>query len=187
MQRYWSKSLFYIGSLLACSIMALTTGCVSGGFKLTRQYARWVNSQNIIIRIILYILTSVVFAVTLLVDSVIFNTMDFWEGKVSEGKYEFKEGEKTYQVHHEIQPGTRLKRSTIKVVSPDQSLLQHIVLNETLTGEVEMMVDGKLRGRVQNMTSIPVATLFDEKGNVVEEKVLLPNSPIFNGQFLARH
>ncbi len=186
MQRYWSKTLFYIGSFLACTIMAITAGCASGGFKLTRKYASWVNSNNIIIRIVLYILTSVVFAVTMLIDMVIFNTIDFWEGKVSGGKYEFKDGEKLYQVHHEIQPGTGLKKSTIKVLNPDQTVIQHVVLNETTTGLIEMTVDGKLRSRVQNITSIPVATMFDESGKVMEEKVLLPNSPIYNGQFLAR-
>ncbi len=113
MQRYWSKTLFYIGSFLACTIMAITAGCASGGFKLTRKYASWLNSNNIIIRIILYILTSVVFAVTILIDMVIFNTIDFWEG-------------------------------------------------------------------------IPVATMFDESGKVMEEKILLPNSPIYAGRFLAR-
>src|SRR5688572_8030721 len=99
------KLSFFFLSSIACFTMALTSGCASGGFKLTRQYARWVNSQNIILRIVLYILTFIVFAVTLLIDAVVFNTIDFWEGKVSEGTYDFKDGDKVYQVRHEFLPG----------------------------------------------------------------------------------
>ena len=51
------------------------------------------------------------FAITLLVDMVIFNTMDFWEGRVSAGEYNYQSGDKTFYVRHEILPGTKLKRS----------------------------------------------------------------------------
>ena len=97
MSKIWMKPSFYLSSFAACAIMALTAGCASGGFKLTRQYARWVNSQNIILRIVIYILTSVVFAVTMLIDFVIFNTLDFWNGTVAAGSYEFKDGDKLFQ------------------------------------------------------------------------------------------
>lgn len=60
---------------LAVWSAVLATGCASGGFKLTRQYAQFVNRQQLILRIVLYILTSIVFAATLLIDAVIFNTM----------------------------------------------------------------------------------------------------------------
>lgn len=186
MHKFCSKPVFYIGSLLACAMLAFTTGCASGGYKLTRQYARWVNSQNIIIRIIIYLLTSVVFAVTLLIDAVIFNTIDFWEGKVSGGKFEFKEGEKIYQVHHEIIPGSGLKRSTINVTNADQVLVQQIVMNETANGEIELLIDGKVRSHVRNITSIPVATIFDQSGQKTEEKVLLFDATVFTKQLLAR-
>ena len=111
-----SKLLFYLSSLSASAIMALTTGCASGGFKLTRQYAGFVNRQPTILRIIIYLLTGIVFAVTMLIDMVIFNTIDFWEGRVSAGSYEFKKGDKTFHVRHEFMPGTILKRSTIRVI-----------------------------------------------------------------------
>jgi hypothetical protein len=153
--------------------MALTTGCASGGFKLTRQYAGWVNSQNIILRIVLYILTSVVFAVTLLIDAVVFNTMDFWEGRVSQGTYEFKDATKTYQVRHEFQPGTQLKRSTIQIKDLNQARLQEIVLSETASGEIEMFIDGKLRTRVHSISEAPVASIFDGSGKLVDEHVVL--------------
>src|SRR5690606_10112033 len=100
------------------------------GFKITRQYARFVNSQMIVLRIILYILTSIVFAVTLLVDMVVFNTIDFWNGTVSQGDYEFKDGGKTYHARHEILP-SKLKQSTIKISDENGKHLQEVVLRET--------------------------------------------------------
>ena len=60
------KALFYPLTFAASVMMCLTTGCVSGGFKLTRQYAGWVNSQHIVIKSLLYILGFVIFAITLI-------------------------------------------------------------------------------------------------------------------------
>lgn len=169
MQKMWTHSLFYLGSLFACGVMALSSGCASGGFKLTRDYARWVNSQNIIIRIVLYILTFVVFGVTLLIDAVVFNTMDFWQGRVSEGKYQFSEEGRTYQVQHQIIPGTLLKKTSILIQDDAQKTLQNIVMSETAHGEIELFVDGQLRTRVRDIHSLPVATIFNDKGEMVKE------------------
>lgn len=168
MQGCSNKLFSYPLAFIACSMMALTSGCASGGYKLTRQYAGWVNSQSLIIRIILYILTAVVFAVTLLIDAVIFNTMDFWEGRVSAGDYEFKEGGKTYQAHHEIK-SDGLKKSTIRVFGADGKLKQNVVLAQTVEGQIEMFVDGKLRTRVRDLTSTPIASIFDANGKLVED------------------
>lgn len=158
--------------LWSCGVMSLT-GCASGGFKLTRQYASFVNSQNIIIRIVLYILTSVIFAITMLVDMVIFNTMDFWEGRVSQGTYDFSKGGKTYQAVHEIAPDNKLKRSTITVRDDSAKILQVVVLQETITGEIECLVDGQVRARVRDINSFPVASIFDAKGILTEERLVL--------------
>jgi hypothetical protein len=173
MTKIWTKPSFYLSSFVACAIMALTAGCASGGFKLTRQYARWVNSQNIILRIVIYILTSVVFAVTMLIDFVIFNTLDFWNGTVAAGSYEFKDGDKVFQVKHEFLPGTQLRKSTIQVMGSDQKLLQEVVLSETNQGQIEMFVDGKLKTRVDEISKIPMITYFDHQGQQTGEKTML--------------
>ncbi len=173
MRNLWTKSFFFIASLISCSILSMTTGCASGGFSLTRQYAGWVNSNSLILRIVLYILTFFVFAITMLIDMVFNNTIDFWQGKVSAGTYEFKDADKTYQAVHEYLPGTNLRRSTIQVLGTDHQLLQKVVLTETLTGEVEMYVDGKLRTRVSNITSIPVAAVYDASGKLLENRTLI--------------
>mgnify|MGYP001086997268 CR=1 FL=1 len=168
------KPAFYLFALLASAMIAMTSGCASGGYKLTRQYARWLNSQQLILRIILYILTSVVFVVTIVIDSVIFNTMDFWEGRVSAGDYEFKKDGKTYYVKHEVLPESGLKRSSIQVTDTDGSTLQNLVLAETANKEIELYVDGKLRARVRDIESVPTASLFDRNGTLIDDKFVLP-------------
>src|SRR5688572_22802984 len=105
-------------------------GCASGGFKLTRQYAGFVNRQNLILRIIIYIFTGIVFAVTLLIDFVIFNTIDFWEGRVSQGDFEFSKDGKVYLVHHRLDDAG-LRSSRIKILDSDKKQLQEVFLQET--------------------------------------------------------
>ena len=161
MKRHLLKKFFYPSALLACFAIGLTTGCASGGFKLTRQYASFVNRQEIIIRVVLYLLTGIVFAVTLWVDLVIFNTVDFWEGRVSQGTYDFKKDGKTYVAHHEFIYGGTLRRSTMQAFGSDGKQIQKVVLQETTDGQIEMFVDGKIRARVRNLSSLPVAAIFD--------------------------
>lgn len=177
MPKTLTRSVFFSFAFAACSILALNIGCASGGFKLTRDYARFVNSKNIILRIILYIFTSIVFAVTMLIDMVIFNTIDFWQGKVSAGDYQYKSGDKTYFVHHEYSPEGR-RRSKIKVLNGEGRVMQEVVLAETESQEIEMYVDGRLRTRVSNVTSLPVAEIYDQRGDVVTQALLIPEGEI---------
>lgn len=151
--------------------MALTTGCASGGYHLTRMYAGWVNQQHIIIRIILYIFTTVVFAVTMIIDLVYFNTVDFWEGRLSAGVYDFKKDDRTYNVHHEILPGN-LKRSTVTIKDSQDKLLQQVVFRETAANEIELYVDGKLRTRVRDIKSLPTASIYNEHGKLTTDEMV---------------
>ncbi len=186
MKTVWFKSIFYAASFAACSMMAVLSGCASGGFKLTRQYAGWVNSQSTILRVVLYILTIPVYAVTMLVDMIYFNTMDFWEGRVSEGTYKFKDAEKTYVVKHEYMPGTRLRRSTIHINGSDEKRIQEIVLNETASGEIEMFIDGNVRARGRNLLSTPTVSVFDQKGKLLEDKTLWYDLPAHTRKSVAQ-
>jgi hypothetical protein len=167
MARFSSKLLFYFGACMASLMMIFNAGCASGGFKLTRQYAGFVNRQDLIIRILLYIFTSVVFAITMIIDLVAFNTMDFWEGRVSQGTYEFNSADKKFVAHHEVLPGTQLKRSTIDVYSKQGDKLQTVVLRETAQHQIEVLVDGHMRMRVDHIRDIPVASRFDVRGILV--------------------
>ena len=171
MNNFKARPISYLGAFIACAIMSMATGCASGGCKLTRTYAQFVNSQNIIIRIILYILTSIVFAVTRLIDLVINTTMDFWDGRVSAGDYQFKQDGKTYQAHHEFLPGG-LRKSTIRVLDDQNRQLQEVVLSETAKGDIEVRVDGRLRGRVHGISEVPIASVYGNDGTWVEDRVL---------------
>lgn len=173
------RKIFFTCSFAACSVLALSSsGCVSGGFKLTRSYARFVNNQHIILRVILYILTAVVFAVTLLIDVIYYNTVDFWNGNVSAGVYNFKVKDRSYVAKHEYLPQTNLRQSTIQIFNETNKLLQTVVLRETTSGEVELYVDGKLRTRVSDLSKLPVARHFDATGKLVEEKILRFDSAV---------
>ncbi len=131
-------------------VMAFNSGCASGGFKLTRQYAGFVNKQNLILRIVLYILTAIVFAVTILADVVIFNTMDFWDGKVSQGTYHYNDDGRMYAVTHKYNSGN-LRESIIQVTDLTGNRHQTIALTETSNHEVEIRVDGVLKSKVKNV------------------------------------
>lgn len=157
----------FICFLVSIGMLALTTGCASGGFSLTRKYARFVNGQNIIIRIILYILTGVVFAVTMLIDLVIFNTIDFWEGRVSQGTYHFEKDGMKYAATHEFQEGTKLKKSTILITEVATNKIQKIQLLETPKGEVEFYLDGKLKTKASSISEFPIISQYDDNGTVI--------------------
>jgi hypothetical protein len=167
MNQFCKNPISFFSALIACLMLVFSSGCASGGYKLTRQYSRWVNSQHIVLRIILYILTAVVYGVTLLIDAVIFNTIDFWEGRVSDGKFEFKDQDKTYFVHHERLPGSQLKQSTIKIHDSSGQQIQEVVLTENMAGDIEMKVDGKLRTKVREVSAIPVVSHFDKEGHML--------------------
>lgn len=153
--------------------MAFNVGCVSGGWELTRDYSTWINSKKVGLRVVLYLLTFVVFLVTILIDVVINNTADFWKGKVSESTQVFYKDGKTFYVEHQISPETQLKRSTIQVKDSDQKLLQTVVLLETPKHEIELIVDGVVRTRVKNIDqAIPLMSSYDKHGTLTDEKNL---------------
>jgi len=112
--------------------------------------------------------------------------MDFWQGRVSSGTFDFKDADKTYHVLHETLPGTHLKRSTITITSPAEPI-KVIVLNETPAGEIELSIDGRIHTRVRDISSIPMASSYNEKGVLVEEKALLFAMPIAAAKFLVRN
>jgi hypothetical protein len=177
MQTHLTRPVGFMTSLLASLTMAFAVGCASGGFKLTRSYAELVNRQNVVVRVVLYILTSVIFVVTMLIDLVYYNTMDFWDGRVAAGDYTFQQGEKTFLVKHEVLPGAPLKRSTIEIVDRDKKLLQTVVLQETTAGEIELRVDGRLRTKVRDLSSLPMITSYDALGTMTSDRIALVEMP----------
>jgi len=157
-----------VAGLWTAAVSGLT-GCASGGFKMTRQYAGFVNKQNIVLRIILYILTGVVFAVTMLLDVVIFNTMDFWDGRVSQGTFKFEGEGKTYFVEHKLLENN-LKQSRITIVSAEKT--QEVLMKQTQAGSIQVFLDGRLQNEVKDIGLVPTLVSFDQRGQVKASKVL---------------
>ncbi len=149
---------------LMCVIGLAQTGCASGGYQLTRKYARFVNKQHIVLRVVLYILTNIVFAVTLLIDAVVFNTIDFWEGKVSANSYDFEEDGKYYAVKHSLEGEHKLRKSVIQVY-PDEarkSAEATLVLEEQLGGKIQVTENGQIKAIVDDINSLPKLTVFND-------------------------
>lgn len=172
MRSAFMKSGLLCTGIWSALVMGLTSGCASGGYKMTRQYAGWVNKQNLILRIVLYILTGIVFAVTLLIDAVIFNTMDFWEGRVSQGTYEFNKDERTYVAKHKLSAESGLRESRIEVSGKGLEKPQVLVLRETAQKDIEVLVDGVLKGRISDISALPKLSLFDSSGKTIESRPL---------------
>ncbi|MAE73663.1 MAG: hypothetical protein CL675_06180 [Bdellovibrionaceae bacterium] len=151
-------------SLLLCFLGLAQTGCASGGFKLTRQYAQFVNKQSLIIRIVLYLVTMVVFAITLVIDAVIFNTMDFWEGRVSANTYHFNEDGKSYAVTHSYVGPDKLRRTDIQVTDSPATGPVHLVkitLAEQPEGRIHVLENDQLKAIAEDIYSLPKLTLID--------------------------
>lgn len=175
MIKIWSKFLFYTSSFVAAFVLAFTSGCASGGYKTTRQYAGWLNSQNVVVRVILYLLTAIVFFFTLIIDYVVFNTIDFWSGKVSSGTYKHEKDGQTFVAVHSFQEGTQLRQSVITVTDSSHQLLQTVRLTETADLKIELYVDGVLRAKVDSLDSLPMITSFDKNGVMLErQSILMP-------------
>ncbi len=170
-----NKKISYLAVSLWASFILGLTGCVSGSFKLTRQYASFVNKQEVIIRVVLYILTSVVFAVTMLVDVVLNNTMDFWNGRMAAGTYNFNHGTKTYVVEHRF--NNKLRESTIRI-SEQGKPLETMVLREIENFKIDVIVDGLLKGTISDITQIPVLSLYNKKGETIKTHALWNDSQI---------
>jgi len=167
MLKNWILSLTAIFTGLIASQFS---GCASGGYKWTRAYSQWVNSTHIVLRILIYLLTGVVYYVALIVDLVIFNTMDFWNGRISKGTYEFKEGDKTYVVTHDIQNG--LRNSIIKI-HQSNGQIKTLEIRETSQNEIELYQDGRLQAKGTDLNSLPQIVVYKADGKTIDSQTYL--------------
>ena len=176
MTLFFKKALrIFLAATLLCGLGA-NTGCASGGYKLTRRYATFVNHQNIIIRIVLYILTSIVFVATLLIDAVVFNTIDFWEGRVSANDYSFEKDGKMYLVKHYYLGEKKLRNTEIEIYSKNNGLMKaaekSIHLAETETGQVQIFEDGALKETIDSIYQLKMSEPSLKEDLQATQKVL---------------
>lgn len=169
---FHSMKLLRLALILPIFVLTtLQTGCASGGFKLTRQYAGFVNRQDVIIRVVLYLLTGIVFFVTLLVDMVVFNTMDFWEGRVSANTYNFQDGDVKYVVTHSYKGPNKLRHSRIEIQRPGEAKPQVLELAEASSNQIRVLLNGELKATVDNIRELPRYVEF-ENGRVARTHYL---------------
>lgn len=162
-------------ALLILTSSSLHLGCASGGYYLTRKYSAWVNGIHILPRILVYILTSVIYGIAMIIDLVIFNTVDFWEGKVSGGSYFFEKDGVKYNVAHEIyNESSNLRKSTILISKANQKTSKLEII-ETPNHEIDLFVDGAKLAHSENIYSIPKITVFNASNNSSEEIWLFQN------------
>ena len=149
--------------------LGFSTGCASGGYKITRGFSSWVNKQNLIIRIVLYIFLMPVWAITLLIDAVVFNTMDFWEGRVSQGTYNFEGNGKQYWVQHEFQADSKLRKTTIRTMDLEDQKVREIVISENSDQSIEVYIDGQLRRKASGIKGFALVSDYDSQGSLLKK------------------
>lgn len=162
----WSLKIVLIIGVAIASLVSL--GCASGGYKLTRTYAQFVNKQNIILRIVLYILTGIVFAVTLLIDAVIFNTMDFWNGRVSANDYQFEKDGQLFIVKHSYKGVDKNLRNTeIQVFKKELfevgTAEVTLEISELASGKIELKENGVVKKTIDSIADIQLSAEVEKK------------------------
>ncbi len=155
-------------------LVAMLGGCASGGYKLTRDYSGFVNRQNIVIRIVLYIFTFFVFPITLIADFVLFNTLDFWEGRVSANSYTHEDGDRIFYVENSLQENSTLRYTKIRVAHRglDESIqdIALLELTETANGKIDFLENGKLKASLDSISSFPQLSDYHALGRKLNEK-----------------
>lgn len=166
----FKKIILVFSAFLSAGLAMVTTGCASGGYSLSRGLAGWINKQNIFLRIILYLFIGGAFFFTILLDMLIFNTVDFWTGRVSAGTYEFKDAKRVYVVNHSFEGD--LHRTQILVNDLDGKKIGEVLLKETASHEVEYFENGNLKAKFDGIESVPRVTRFDDKGQILKQEAL---------------
>ena len=150
--------------LAAVLASGVVVGCASGGFTTTRSVSKFINSKGIILRIVLYIVLWPVLIITMLADEIVFNTIDFWTGKVSAQNKVFEKNGVRVMVAHSLTP---LHRSVL-TIEPKKGDRTVIELRETATGSVEVYRDGVKRTEVKDIQSaFPMLSLYQDNGKAV--------------------
>ncbi len=140
--------------------------CLSGGWKVTRIVAKWNNSMGVLPRILIYIAFFIlqVYTVTALIDSIVFNTIDFWNGTVTGMNKQYKKNGMDVAVSHSRTP---LRQSIITTSKGDQ-VISVVQISELASGKIALTINGVLRGEVNSIHDIdPSLTLFKEDGKTL--------------------
>lgn len=111
----------------------------------------------------------VVFGVTLIIDAVVFNTMDFWEGRVSQGTFHFEKDGQSYVVEHRLRDGLRVSRIEVRKAG---RLMKTMAIEETSSGQIEYFENGVRKAQVDQISSVPRITHLASQGRVIRQDTL---------------
>jgi hypothetical protein len=157
----WVVAFRLLAATMAFNILA---GC-SGGYMLSRTFAKWLNAKGIVLRVLLWLFVWPVYLLAVITDEVVLNTIDFWTGRVTSDNTKFfeKDGVRV-QVVHSRNP---LRRSvfTIDTKNGDHSVIE---LRETVIGSIEVYRDGLKRNEVKDIESaLPTFVGYQADGRSV--------------------
>lgn len=129
--------------LLAVAIPTVSaSSCSTGSYSATRAYSRWIISQGIVLRVLLYLVIGWVTLFTELADVLVLNTIDFWSGKSNMlPDQSFERDGFQVSARHEMLP---LKKSTYRITSKTDGSTRTIVFQETSNHGVEVIQDEKV-------------------------------------------
>jgi hypothetical protein len=159
---------------LVAALVALTfssSACVSGGFRWTRSVARYVNSNSVLPRVLLWAAFVIlpVYLLAFLFDVILWNTLDFWSGSVSAQNTTFEQDGAKIEVAHSANP---LKKTVITVIAKDGKRTVS-ELRETERHSIEVLVDGVKKGEVESVTdAISSIALYRPDGGIESTQLL---------------
>jgi hypothetical protein len=133
----------FLAIALALWIPAVSmTGCVTGGYKWTIGFSKWIHSKGTFLRIVLYLLLGWVVGILTTGDIFFNNLIDFWSGKVTTGSldHKFEKDGNTIYVHNERTP---LRKSTFDIYKSDGTF-EKIIMQENEDGQVTASRNGIL-------------------------------------------
>ncbi|MBL8994902.1 MAG: DUF3332 family protein [Spirochaetia bacterium] len=155
------KSRLVTFTLLALAGTMTLQSCLSGGWKITRMVAKWNNGFAVFPRILIYIAFFLlqVYTITSLIDGIVFNTIDFWNGTISAMNYKYQKDGMDVAVVHSRFP---LRRSVITTSKGD--VVKSVVeVNELENGKIALVINGVLRGEFKNIQDVdPTLVLYKE-------------------------
>ena len=160
------KTKIYVSALcalLSVGVVCLTTtACSTGGYKLARAYSKWLHSQGTFLRIVLYLtITAPVIIVAFVVDTLIFNVVDFWTGTVSAKNEVIEKDGMRVMIAHSRTP---LRKSVITMI-PKEGATSVIELRETAQHSVEVYRDGVKKAEMENIdAAVSSLAIYDDQG-----------------------
>lgn len=162
--------------LILCFSNIGLSGCAAGNFSLTRSVGRWNRKFTEIPRVLIYIAFVIipVYPIAMLVDLVVTNTIDFWQGGSASAMNNtiYKDGYKI-KIAHSADP---LRKSIMQSYDKNEKLVSTVELRETEQHTIEVYLDGVKKSEVNSiedgMVQISAFTDTQKKDKILDVRKL---------------